>query len=160
MPARVTIPALPAEKRTFQGEVAIVVPRADSSSRTFPVKVRLQNTLESDGQLLIKAGMLARVTLEIGSATKAVVVPKDAVVLGGQTPVVYVVDPVPATPGAAAAGMAPSGMARPVPVEMGLEDNNWIVVVGDVRPGQQVITEGNERLRPNMPVRVAAQTKR
>jgi RND family efflux transporter MFP subunit len=162
MPARVTIPALPPEKRVFPGHVAIVVPRADTSSRTFPVKVRLPNSIEADGQLLIKAGMLARVTLEIGQATRAVVVPKDAVVLGGATPVVYVVDPIPAdaaTPAGAPAGpagMSPAGTVRPVSVELGLEDNNWIVVVGDIRPGQQVVTEGNERLRPGMPVRLAA----
>jgi multidrug efflux pump subunit AcrA (membrane-fusion protein) len=55
--------------------------------------------------------------------------------------------------------MAPSGTARPVSVELGLEDNNWIVVVGDIRPGQQVVTEGNERLRPGSPVRVAPSTR-
>jgi RND family efflux transporter MFP subunit len=159
MPARVVIRALPEEKRQFMGQVAVVVPQADTASRTFPVKVRVANTVEADGQMLIRAGMQARVTLEIGRATQAVVVPKDAVVLGGATPVVYVVDPLPtgAAAGAAAAapGMAPPGTVRPVSVELGLEDNNWIVVVGDVRPGQQVVTEGNERLRPGMPVRVA-----
>ncbi len=159
MAARVTVPALPADRRTFPGEVISVVPRADASSRTFPVKVRVSNSPEADGQLLMKAGMLARVTLEIGQTTKAVVVPKDAVVLGGATPVVYVVDPMPtdgAKPQAAGPpGMAPSGTVRPVSVELGLEDNNWIVIVGDIRAGQQVITEGNERLRPGSPVRVA-----
>ncbi len=163
MPARVTIPALLAEKREFEGQVAIVVPRADSTSRTFPVKVRLVNSIQGDGQMLIKAGMLARVTMEIGRATKAVVVPKDAVVLGGATPVVYVVDPMPAGAAPAPAEpkeLAPAGMVRPVSVELGLEDNNWIAVVGEIRAGQQVVTEGNERLRPGTPVRVAAQQPR
>ncbi len=56
-PARVEIPALAAPALT--GQVVLVVPQADERSRTFRVKIRLQNTIQ-DGQPLLKAGMLAR----------------------------------------------------------------------------------------------------
>ncbi|MEX0585356.1 MAG: hypothetical protein WD176_01840, partial [Pirellulales bacterium] len=113
-------------------------------------------------------GMLARVTLPVTSAAEAVLVPKDAVVLGGQTPVVFVVDNPPpgATEQPSAAGQAapgsaagPSmGMVRRVAVELGVEQNNLIQVTGDIRPGDRVVVQGNERLRPGMPVSIAPQT--
>ena len=86
---RVEIPSL--GERLFTGEVAMIVPQADVRARTFPVKVRLQNEITSAGPL-IKSGMLARVTMPTGAEQNALLVPKDALVLGGQTPVVYVVN--------------------------------------------------------------------
>ena len=88
--ARVEVGALGGEP--FTGHVALVVPKADLRSRSFPVKIRLENR-DNDGEPLLKAGMFAHVTLPVGDPTKAKLVPKDALVLGGLTPVVvYVVD--------------------------------------------------------------------
>lgn len=148
--ARVEIPAL--HNQAFIGQVALIVPQADTRSRTFPVKVRLDNVLGKAGPL-IKAGMLARVTLPTGARQNAFLVPKDAIVLGGPKPMVYVIDTAAAKP-AEANGQtpAPSSTVRPVTVELGVADGQWIQIRGDVAAGQQVVVQGNERLRPGQPV--------
>lgn len=128
----------------FQGEVVRIVPQADLRSRTFPVIVRLPNPLQ--GKLhLLKAGMLAHVTLPIGKEAPGTLVPKDALVLGGATPQVFVVVSDPQTKGQ---------VARSVSVETGLSQGEWIQVKGDVKKGHQVVIRGNERIRDGQPVMV------
>ncbi len=134
----VEVPALPQEK--FTGRVAIINPQADERSHTFPVKIRVANRIENN-QPLLKGGMFARVTLP-GKQVPSVLVPKDAVVLGGPTPMVFV---------AVAAGGKSS--VRPVPVTLGPAHGTWIAVIGSVQDGDQVIVEGNERVRPGQEIR-------
>jgi HlyD family secretion protein len=126
----------------FAGRVAIINPQADARARTFPVKVRVQNRIEGN-QPVLKAGMFARVTMAVGHPTPCVVVPKDAVVLGGKTPVVFV------------AATAPDGktMIRPVSVTLGPAQGAWIAAIGEIKQDELVIVEGNERVFPGMEVR-------
>lgn len=139
MPAAVTIGAVPG--RNFDGSVSAIVPLADMRSRTFPVKVRVSNPREGDVPLL-KAGMFATIHLPVGGTEKAILVPKDALVLGGPSPIVYVVL---------------DGKAVPVPVETGIALEGLIQVKGGVLGGQKVVVRGNERLRPGQPVKIEGQ---
>lgn len=136
----VEIPALAQER--FAGRVAVINPQADPRSHTFPVKVRVPNRIEND-QPLLKAGMFARVTLAVGKPTPCVLVPKDAVVLGGQTPLVF-----------AAATAGEKTTVRPVPVTLGPAQGAWIAAIGEMKEGDRVIIEGNERVRPGQEVRI------
>lgn len=129
--------------RPFVGQVAQIVPQADVRSRTFPVHVRVENSRDDSGPLL-KAGMFARVMLPIGKAENALLISKDAIVLGQATPIIYVVDPDPKN--------AKQGKVRPVPVELGVADGALIQVRGQIKAGQQIVVRGNERLRPDLPV--------
>ncbi|MDA0588832.1 MAG: efflux RND transporter periplasmic adaptor subunit [Planctomycetota bacterium] len=148
MSVHVEVPALP--QQLFTGTVVRVVPQADLRSRTFPVKVRVENEISEDGPLL-KSGMLARATLPTGAKRRALLVPKDALVLGGPSPVVYVVD--------TAQGNARTGKARPVPVRTGVADGRLIQVEGELSRGQLVVVRGNERLRPGQEVSVVEELK-
>lgn len=139
--ARLEVTALP--KHTFTGQVAAIVPQADLRSRSFPVKVRAENVFV-DGVPLLMPGMFARATLPVGKPELATLVPKDAVVLGGPSPVVWLVD---VAPGGKA------GKARVAPVQLGIATENLIQVIGPVKRGETVIVEGNERLRPGLEVR-------
>ncbi|MFN4259308.1 MAG: efflux RND transporter periplasmic adaptor subunit [Gemmataceae bacterium] len=141
--ARVEVGALP--DQVFTGRIALIVPSANLRARTFPVKVRVANETSHDVALL-KAGMFARVTLPVGRKEPALLVPKDALVLGGPTPLVYVVDADSSDP--------TMGKARPVPVQLGVADGSWIQVKGELQAGQVVVSEGNERLRPAQDVRI------
>jgi multidrug efflux pump subunit AcrA (membrane-fusion protein) len=137
----IEIPAL--RGRRMEGTVAIINPQADARARTFPVKVRVQNEINKNGPLL-KAGMFARVTLGVGQDAKLTLVPKDAVVLGNATPLVYVVD--------TAEGKS---TVRPVPVILGASRGLWISVApGEIKKGEMIVVEGNERLRPSQEVRM------
>ena len=139
---RVEIPALPDQLLT--GMVVAVVPQADLRSRTFPVQVRVKNSV-SDGTPLLKSGMLGRVTLPTGPLTKALLVPKDALVLGGPQPSVSIV--------VEAEGDKPS-TTRPVPVVLGVAAGGMIQVKGELASGDQVVVRGNERLRPGQPIQI------
>ncbi|MEZ6129552.1 MAG: efflux RND transporter periplasmic adaptor subunit [Planctomycetaceae bacterium] len=143
MEARVEVSALP--DRVFLGKVVIVIPQGDERSRTFPVKVRLDNEFQ-DGKPLLNAGMLARVTLPTGDEKTATMVPKDALVLGGVQPLVYVVTK----------GKGEETQVTPMPVALGAPSGTLVEVRGELEPGKLVVVRGNERLRPGQPVNVMA----
>ncbi|MEI6241125.1 MAG: efflux RND transporter periplasmic adaptor subunit [Planctomycetia bacterium] len=140
---RLEIDAAP--QQTWIGRVERIVPQADLLSRSFPVKVLLDNRIV-DGQPILRGGLLARAWLPVGKTGPAIVVPKDALVLGGGQPLVYVVDPA-TEPG--------SGAVRSVPVVPGAAVAGTVEIRGDLRPGQLVVVRGNERLRPGMQVSYA-----
>ncbi len=142
MQVNVRIAALP--EHLFTGQVVTIVPQADLRSRTFPVKIRVINKIE-DHVPLIKSGMIARITLPTGTKKKSLFIPKDALVLGGRTTMVYVV-----TPGEKKGTI----IAAPFAVETGIAQGELIQVIGNLQPGQQVITRGNERLHPGQPIAI------
>ena len=130
--AQVRFDALPG--KAFQGKISAIIPRGDDASRTFPVRVEIQNP---DG--LIKPGMLGRATLPTGEQRKAVLVPKDALVFTSTgTAVFTVVDQ----------------KANFVPVRIGPEHGSLIEAEGDLGAGLDVVVRGNERLRPGQAVTV------
>jgi RND family efflux transporter MFP subunit len=142
-PARVEFDALPG--RSFEGEIARIVPQADVRSRSFPVKVRLQNELLPDGTPLLKSGMFARVSLPAASRQSVLLVPKDALVLGGKETQVYTVTPAdPKKPH--------EGKAEPVAVIIGVAYKGLVEVRGPLKAGQWVVVEGNERLQAGQSV--------
>jgi RND family efflux transporter MFP subunit len=142
MESRVALEAIPG--REFAGHVERVIPQADTRSRTFPVKIRLANPTHGDGHLL-KSGMLARVVMAVGPPESALLAPKDALVLGGPTPRVFVVHD----------QGTPSDhevTVRQVDVQLGVASGNLIQVKGQVDEGQRVVVQGNERLQDGQTV--------
>ena len=133
MSVMVEVPAV--RDRVFTGQVVAIVPQADVQARTFPVKVRVHNETTDEGPLL-KSGMYARVMLPTGAKRTALLVSKDAVVLGGPQPIVYVVE----------SADGKQGRASPVPVQLGVADGSLIQVIGPLQPNQLVVVQGNERL--------------
>ncbi len=132
------------------GSVVRVVPQADVRARAFPVVVRLDNVDEETGPR-IKAGMLARVTLNIGQPRPTLVVHKDALVLGSGQPLVYVID---AEQSKVLPGGGVQSVVRAVAVYTGLSDGAQIQVrpTGPLSAGDLVVVQGNERLRPGAAV--------
>ncbi|MCA9240947.1 MAG: efflux RND transporter periplasmic adaptor subunit [Planctomycetales bacterium] len=142
---QVTFPALP--DLTFQGEVVATVPEGDLRTRTFPVKVRIANRL-ADGLPVVRPGMYARVMLPVGGTSMATLVPKDAVIYGGQSPMLF-----------AAIGAVEPGQkvkVRPVPLELGEATEGLLRVTAQLQPNELVIVQGNERLAPGQEVTVTS----
>ncbi len=144
----VEIPAIPGRK--FAGKAIAAIPQGDVRARTFPVKIRVANEISADGPL-IKAGMYARASLPVGKKLDAVMVPKDAVVLGGPQPIVVVIE------GASTVGETGSPIS--LPVILGTSLGNLIQVTGNIQPGQMVVVQGNERVRPGQQVIIGSITE-
>ncbi|MEO8270133.1 MAG: efflux RND transporter periplasmic adaptor subunit [Aureliella sp.] len=154
---KVTVDVPAVVGRKFIGTVAAIIPEADEGSRTFPVKVRVANEINEAGVPLLKAGMLARVDLPTGNEKTVLMVPKDALVLGGQATLIWTIDaksiqPAAAAPSAAVVSDMLEANAQAVPVQIGVEQNNWIEVRGDVAAGTAVVVRGNERIPLARPV--------
>jgi membrane fusion protein (multidrug efflux system) len=135
--ATVVFDALP--NRSFDGQITAVIPSAEEKSRNLPIEITLDNP---DGE--IKAGLLSRVTLR-GIPRKLLLVPKDALVLDRGKSTLFVVR---------------EQIAVPVEVTVGLAHDGQVEVFGQVKPGDQVVVQGNERLRPNQPVQVITSTEK
>jgi len=142
MPAKVTVGAIP--NKSFTGPISHIVPSADMRSRSFPVKIKLKNE-EPDGNPVLKAGMFAQVILPVGQTRGALVIPRDAIVLGQGKPMVHVVD--------RGDNADRTGKVRPVTVTTGLDIGRFVEVRGELKPGDLVVVEGNERRRPGEEVR-------
>lgn len=118
----------------LDGTVDTIVPRADPQARTFPVKVALHDTNGTIG-----IGMLAEVSLPAGDTYDAIVVPKDAIVGDGTNQHVF--------------RIGTDSTVERVPVKTGEGLGDWIVIRGEIAPGEQLVTRGNERLFPGQPVK-------
>ncbi len=118
---------------SFDGMVDTIIPRADPQARSFPMKIALQGTNGTIG-----VGMLAQVTMTAGETHLATIVPKDAIVGDGPNQHVFLIDG--------------NATIKQVPVETGEGAGDWIVVRGEIKAGQKIVTRGNERLFPGQPV--------
>jgi len=131
-PVRILVASL--TDQPFQGKVSAILPEGDPNARTFPIHVSLPNA-----GALVKSGMEARVSFNLGTTKNTLLVPKDAVVTTGGNRLVFVLA---------------SSMAQPVPVKVtGYYDGN-VAVEGPLKPGDLVVVRGNERLRPGQPVEI------
>lgn len=118
----------------FPGNIYAVLPQGDPDSRTFPVRINLENP-----NFKIKSGMEATVTFNLTGNKSALLVPKDAVVTAGNNRLVFSVV---------------SGKAIPVNVNIfGYYDGN-VAIDGNLKPGDRVVVRGNERLRPGQSVTI------
>src|SRR5688572_12297814 len=119
----------------FRGQIHTIDPVIDPQTRAVMVRARLPNP-----QRLLRPGMLLTVTIE-NAPRMALSVPELAVVGEGDGRFVYTLDP--------------QGRARRTPVRTGVRAGGRVEIVGGLRPGQRVITEGVVKVADGMPVRVA-----
>lgn len=145
MSARVTLePSSPGKTaRAYEGKVIEKIHSGDPASRTFPVRVRIENP-----KFEIAVGMLAKV--EFTSQSKTVTqlyVPKDALVRSPFATVVWRV----------IENEDKSHSASKVTVEPGGFIDSLIAITpvdGEVRENDWVVVHGNERLRPGASVAI------
>jgi RND family efflux transporter MFP subunit len=141
--ALVEVDAFPDPDNFIVGTVSRVFPQADVRSRTFPVRIHVDNPRSGDSHKL-KSGMLAHVALQVGPAEKSLLIPKDALVLSEQTKVIKIVRPDPRI----------GNVVQQVPVEVGIAVEDMFKVTGPdfLQAGQQVIVRGNERVFAGQPI--------
>jgi RND family efflux transporter MFP subunit len=142
--APVTVRLDAMEGQFIPANITRIVPEADLRSRSFPIKISIDNPRGPGGHS-IRAGMLAQVTFAVRPPRPGFLVSKDALVLGGPTPLVYVVATDPRTQ---------QPVANPVQVELGIAYEGLMQVEGAVKAGDQVVVRGNERLLPGVPIKI------
>ncbi|WP_294965363.1 efflux RND transporter periplasmic adaptor subunit [Sulfurimonas sp.] len=120
------------EKKDMQVVVKTIVPLADKASRTFPVKL----SFESQKHLI--EGMRIDVKVPTLKKEKVLLVPRDAVIKRFGSFVVFsVVD----------------GKAMMIPVSViSYSQSEAAISAQGLKLGMRVVTKGNERIFPNMPV--------
>ncbi|MGC3971298.1 MAG: hypothetical protein QM775_29335 [Pirellulales bacterium] len=115
------------------------------------MKVRLKNKLDAAGHPLVKSGMFARVWLPVERREQVLLIPQDAVVMGGPVPIVYAA--------VRSSSGAEDAVAKLIPVTLGSAFDEYFEVSGPLQPGMELVIEGNERLRPDQPVRIVAASR-
>ncbi len=130
---------------SLEGTVWAIVPQADLRTRSFPVVIRIPNRRGEAGYLL-KPGMLARTTIDVSVEREVVLINKDALLLESGTVTVML---------AVASEANPEELvAKPVNVTIGKSFGGSIEILSGVSAGQQVIVQGNERVRPGQKLKV------
>ena len=124
-PTVVQVDAYPGE--TFKGRIARVSPVLEPTTRTAPIEIEIANT-----DYRLKPGMYARVGITTGTKKDALVVPINAVVdLGGRRGVF----------------LPRNDTAVFRVVQVGLEQQNLVEILGGLTENEQVITTGSAALR-------------
>jgi membrane fusion protein (multidrug efflux system) len=120
--------------RSFAGQVYAIDPQIDINGRSVLLRAKAE---QREGPL--RPGMFARVTLVLEERPQALMIPEEALIpKGDQQTVFKVVD----------------GMVVATEVTTGLRTRGQVEIVQGLVPGDTVITAGQIKVRPGMPVTV------
>jgi membrane fusion protein (multidrug efflux system) len=131
------------EAHPFPATITAINSEVDPATRNISVQATLANPDE-----LLRAGMFARVEVELPSADTVVVVPATAIAYASYGNSVFIVEPM-----KDAAGQAYLGVRQQF-VKLGATRGDQIVITEGVKPGEQVVTAGVFKLRNGVPVQV------
>ena len=127
--------------KTFEGDIAALVPRANPKTRTFPVRIVMDNP-----EFLIKAGMFVRIILPTSKKKKAMLIPRDAVVWRFRKAFVFTADE--------------KGKVRSYTVTLGRQYGEKVEAISrELSAGMKLVVTGNEILRDGQTVRVVGEKK-
>jgi membrane fusion protein (multidrug efflux system) len=101
-------------------------------------QVTLRAEVPNPGAMLLP-GMYVRVQIEQAKATNAMLLPQQAVTRSPQGDSVMVVDA--------------KGQVAPRTIKVGGSQNNQWVVLSGLQPGEQVMVDGFQKVRPGAPVK-------
>ena len=122
------------EKKTFLGIVKNIGLEADSSNRTFPVEILVDNK-----ERQLRAGMLARATFTKNVDQDQIVIPRHTILERDQGRVVYVFD---------------DGKAFRRDITIGLSQQDQVQVVQGLNKGELIVVEGHTKLTDGEEVNV------
>ena len=122
------------EKKTFFGRVKNIGLEADSSNRTFPVEILVDNK-----ERQLRAGMLARTTFTKNVDQDQIVIPRHTILERDQGRVVYVFE---------------DGKAFRRDITIGLSQQDQVQVVQGLNKGELIVVEGHTKLTDGEEVNV------
>jgi membrane fusion protein (multidrug efflux system) len=121
----------------FSGHIAKLDTRVDERTRAITARAEFANP-----GARLKPGMLVRISISRG-VRQGQGVPESAVSVQGDSAFVYVVHQ-----------QGQKAMAEQRPVITGRRQNDFVEITDGVRPGEQVVADGLNRIQPGQPVRV------
>jgi len=127
----VRVGAVSAEPLT--GIISNIALAADSISKAYPIKVRLDNP-----EQLLKPGMFAEVLLE-DRKKETLIVPREAVITTGGRDIAWIIA---------------DNKVVSRPVTIGISDGKQIEITAGLKDGEQVVISGQESLRENDAVEI------
>lgn len=130
---RIDIKVAAYPKRTFEGTVYFVSPEVDVSTRNVLVRANMDNE-----EHLLKPGMFGNLSLVLAVKEDALIIPESAVIVRADQTVVVVV--------------GADNKAEFRPVKIGLRLESEVEVTEGLNAGEQVITEGHQKLGPGSAV--------
>ena len=130
LPIKLTVDALPGQ--TFSGKVHAIDPVVDPVSRNVRVRARIANP-----QGVLKPGMFARATADLGGKSHAILLPEQVIVPRSDGPYVF---------------LAVNGKAELRRVTLGKREPGRVEIVSGVKVGDTVVLDGQIKLRPGVPV--------
>lgn len=130
--ARIRVDAYPDE--VFEGTVRRLSPLIDPASRNGEVEISLANP-----DYRLKPGMFAKVALILEQRHNVVVIPREALRVGAQGGMVFVVQ---------------DGTARLRQVTIGLQDDTQVEIVDALPPGTEIVLAGHQGLKDQDRVQV------
>jgi multidrug efflux system membrane fusion protein len=121
--------------RLALGEVVSLDNAIDVATGTIRIKAQFENR---DGALF--PNQFVNIRLYLNTLTRTLAAPAPALQRGAAGTFVYVIDG--------------EGVVSPRPVQAGVRDGDWIAITAPVKPGDRVVTDGADRLRPGARVEV------
>lgn len=116
----------------FIGRIEAIDPQLDSVGRNIVLRALVENDA-----FLLKPGLFARVQLSLGRRENALLVPEQALWPQGDKQFVYVVE---------------DGKAKLVEVQIGIRKNGMVEITKGLDERAEVITAGQVKIGPDMPV--------
>ena len=120
--------------RPFTGQIFAIDPVVDVNGRAVKLRAKVPNA-----DLVLKPGLFARITIVVDKRDDALLVPETAVVPDGLGKTVFIIE---------------NGKAKRVPVELGKRLTGKVEVVKGLKPGMQIVTAGQMRLRDGATVAI------
>ena len=125
--AKVIVDAIPGQD--FEGRVARIAPVLDAATRSAVIEIDIRNS-----DLVLKAEMFARITLDLGTMRAATLIPRDGLVYRGRQPGVYIVE---------------ENSQRPIfrVIETGMTREDQVEVLANLDAGTRIVGRGATMLR-------------
>lgn len=137
----IVVDAFAAEK--YEATVTAINSQVDAATRNISVQATLANDREQ-----LRAGMFARVEVQLPQAEPVIVVPATAIAYASYGNSVFVVEKMKGPDGAEFLGV------RQQPVKLGATRGDLVAITGGVKAGDEIATAGVFKLRNGLPVQV------
>lgn len=128
---------------TFTATVTAINSEVDSSTRNVSVQATMANPDEK-----LRSGMFVRVAVELPSSGSLVAVPATSIAYASYGNSVFIVEKMKGEDGKEYLG------ARQQFVKLGVTRGDMVAIEEGVKPGEEVVTSGVFKLRPDAPVQV------